>query len=239
MRSREHLRNWLEVNPDAAVLQEYVGGREYEVVWSRRPGRREGRIQTVVQKDFVVVKGDGERKLEDLIWADDKAVSNGKLFSKLNFRAANKVLAAGETFALAPIGSRVRGANFISRPELRAGTLADVVDRLADACGDVHYLVLDVRAESDEALAAGTGIRITGVKGAGATASTIFDGYVRMGMAYARAFRQVNFCFSVGAEIRDETGADPELSAFRLFEAWGTARGRSDNYVKLPHDVEL
>ena len=40
---------------------------------------------------------------------------------------------------------------------------------------------------SDEALAAGTGIRITGVKGAGATASTIFDGYVRMGMAYARA----------------------------------------------------
>ena len=239
VRSREHLRNWLEVNPDAAVLQEYVGGNEYEVIWSRRPGRREGRIQTVVQKDFVVIKGDGERKLEDLIWADDKAVSDGKLFSKINFRSAGKVLDAGETFALAPIGSRIRGANFVSRPELRAGTLADAIDRLADACGDVHYLVLDIRAANDEALAAGTGIRITGVKGAGATASTIFDGYVRMGMAYARAFRQVNFCFSVGAEIRDETGADPELSAFRLFEAWGTARGRSDNYVKLPHDVEL
>lgn len=238
VRSREHLRNWLEVNPDPAVLQEYVGGNEYEIVWSRRPGRAGGRIQTVVQKDFVVVKGDGERKLEDLIWADDKAVSDGKLFSKLNFRDANRVLAAGESYALAPIGSRIKGANFVSRPELRAGTLADVIDRLADACGDVHYLVLDIRAESDSDLAAGKNIRITGVKGAGATAGTIFDGYVRMGMAYSRAFRQMNYCFGIGAEVRDEQGAKPSLSAFRLFEMWGTARGRSDNYVKIPHDDE-
>ena len=187
---------------------------------------------------FIVIKGDGERKLEDLIWADDKAVSDGKLFSKINFRSAGKVLDAGETFALAPIGSRIRGANFVSRPELRAGTLADAIDRLADACGDVHYLVLDIRAANDEALAAGTGIRITGVKGAGAVVSSIYDGYVRMGMAYSRAFRQMNYCFSIGAEIRDEHGAKPAISAFRLFEIWGTARGRSDNYVKMPHDVD-
>lgn len=237
VRSREHLRNWLEVNIDDAVLQEYVCGNEYEVVWSRRPNRANGRIQTVVQKDFVVIKGDGERKLEELIWADDRGVSNGKLFSKLNFREATRVLAAGETFALAPIGSRIKGANFTSRPDLRAGKLADVIDRLADACGDVHYLVLDIRAADDDALASGNGIRITGVKGAGATASTIYDGYVRMGAAYSRAFRQMNYCFSIGAEIRDDQGVKPEISAFRLFEIWGTARGRSDNYVKMPHDI--
>lgn len=237
VRSREHLRNWLEVNPDDAVLQEFVGGNEYEVVWSRRPNRAAGRIQTVVQKDFVVIKGDGERKLEELIWADDRGVSNGKLFSKLNFRDATRVLKAGETYALAPIGSRIKGANFVSRPELRAGTLADVLDRLADACGNVHYLVFDIRAVDDAALASGNGIRITGIKGAGATASTIFDGYVRMGAAYSRAFRQMNYCFAIGAEIRDDHSAKPAISAFRLFELWGTARGRSDNYVKLPHDV--
>ena len=236
VRSRDHLRNWLEVNPDAAMVQEYVGGNEYEIIWSRRPGRADGRIQTVVQKDFVVVKGDGERKLEDLIWADDKGVSNGKLFSKQNFRDANCVLEAGETYTLAPIGSRIKGANFISRPELRSGTLADVIDRLADACGDVHYLVLDVRAENDADIADGKNIRITGVKGAGAASGMIFDGYVRMGMAYSRAFRQMNYCFSIGAEVRDEQGVKPEISAFRLFEMWGTARGRSDNYVKLPQD---
>lgn len=238
VRSQGHLRNWLEVNVDAAVVQEFVGGNEYEVVWSRRPGRSEGRIQTVVQKDFVLIKGDGERKLEDLIWADDKGVSNGKLFSKINFRAATYIPAAGESYALAPIGSRIRGANFISRPELRAGSLSNAIDRLADACGDVHFLVLDIRAESDEALMSGKNIRITGVKGAGATAGTLFDGYVRMGMAYSRMFKQLNFCFGVGAEIRDEQGAKPTLSAFRLFERWGTARGRSDNYVKTPPELD-
>lgn len=237
LRSREHLRNWLEVNPDDAVLQELVGGNEYEVVWARRPGRSRGHIQAVVQKDFVNVRGDGERKLEELIWADDTSVSNGKLFSRLNFKAAARVLAPGETYALAPIGSRSRGANYHRRPDLRSGEFSALIDRLADACGDVHFLVLDIRAASDEALLAGRALKITGVKGAGATAGMIFDGYVRMGAAYSRAFRQVNFCFSVGKELRD-AGAKPAISAFRLFEIWGTARGRADNYVKYPHDVK-
>lgn len=237
--SREHLRNWFEVNPDDAVLQELVGGNEYEVVWSRRPGHKHGRIQTVVQKDFVVVKGDGERKLEELIWADDTSVSNGKLFSRLNFKVATRVLAAGETYALAPIGSRSRGANFHSRPDLRIGEFSRLIDRLADACGDVHYLVLDIRAPNDAALLAGRALKITGVKGAGAVAETIFDGYVRMGAAYSSAFRQLSYCFKIGTQISAEQSVKPALSAFRLFELWGTARGRADNYVKFPHDVKI
>ena len=236
VRSNAHLKNWLEANIDDAIAQEFVGGNEYEVIWSRRPGRREGRIQSVVQKDFVCVKGDGERKLDELIWAHDKGVSNGLLFSKLNFRKADRVLKAGEIFPLAPLGTRIKGARFFSRPELRAGTLANVIDEIADACGDVHFVCLDIRAASDDALLAGNGIRITGVKGAGTFSSAIFDGYVRLGRAYARVYKQMNFCFSVGAELRDDQKLNPTISAFRLFEIWGTARGRSDNYVKEPEE---
>lgn len=235
-RSAAHLRAWLDANVDDAVVQEYVGGNEYEVIWARRPGHRFGRVLSVVQKDFVAVKGDGERKLEDLIWADDRAVSNGKLFSKLNFRRADKVLKVGETFALAPIGSPSKGACCVVRRELCSETLARVIDGLADACGDVHFVCLDVRAEDDRALVNGTGLRVTGVKGVGAISSALFDGYVRMGKAYADSWKYLNFCFSVGAELRDDAHVRPSISAWRLFEEWGTARGRSDNYVKEPHD---
>ncbi|MCD8204237.1 MAG: alpha/beta fold hydrolase, partial [Coprobacillus sp.] len=226
VRSAEHLKSWLEANHDDAIAQEYVEGNEYEVVWSRLPGAKEGRIQSVIQKDFVSVKGDGERKLEELIWADDVAVSNGKLFSKLNFHYNLKVLGAGEIFRLAPIGTRIKGARYISRPELRAGTLSKAIDELADACGNVHYVCLDVRVAGDEELSNGRGMRITSVKGTGATSSAIFDGYVRMGRAYARIYKQLQFCFAVGAKLR-KRGIRPEVSTFRLFETWGTARGRS------------
>ena len=236
--SAAHLRAWLDANVDDAVAQEFVGGNEYEVIWSRRPGRKEGRIQSVVQKGFVCVKGDGDRKLEDLIWADDHGVCNGKLFSKQNFRKADMVLKPGKYYPLAPTGSRIRGARFIARPELRAGTLSKAIDAIADACGDVHYVCLDIRAASDEALSNGENIRITSVKGAGATSSALYDGYVRMGKAYARIYKQLNFCFSVGAELRDDQHAQPKISAWKLFELWGTARGRSDNYVKEPSEAE-
>lgn len=234
--SAAHLRAWLDANIDDAVIQEFVEGNEYEVIWARRPGRREGRILSVVQKDFVCVKGDGERKLEDLIWADDHGVCNGKLFSKLNFRKADKILKPGEKFALAPIGSRIKGARFIAKPELRSGSLAKVIDALAEACGDVHYVCLDIRTAGDETLADGVGIRITSVKGSCATSSELYDGYVRMGKAYSHIYKQLNFCFSVGAELRDDAHVKPEISAWRLFEMWGTARGRSDNYVKEPSE---
>lgn len=236
--SAAHLRAWLDANVDDAVVQEFVDGNEYEVIWTRRPGRKEGRIQSVVQKDFVRVKGDGERKLEDLIWADDHGVANGKLFCKQNFRKADMVLKPGKYYPLAPTGSRIRGARFIARPELRAGTLSKAIDTLADACGDVHYVCLDIRAASDEALSNGEAIRITSVKGAGATSSELYDGYVRMGNAYARIYKELNFCFSVGAELRDDQHINPEVSAWQLFELWGTARGRSDNYVKEPSAAE-
>ncbi len=236
VRSANHLRSWLEANHDDAVAQEFVGGNEYEVVWSRLPGRKEGRIHSVIQKDFVKVKGDGERKLEELIWADDTAVSDGKLFSKLNFHYGDKILGAGELFQLAPIGTRIKGARYISRHELRGGTLSKEIDKLADACGDVNFVCIDVRVAGDEELFNGRGMRITGVKGAGSTSSTIYDGYVRMGRAYARIYKQLKFCFSVGAEIRRRSGARPAISTFKLFEVWGTARGLSDNYVKETFD---
>lgn len=234
--SSAHLRAWLDANVDDAVAQEFVGGNEYEVIWSRRPGRKDGRIRSVIQKDFVCVKGDGERKLEDLIWADDHGVCNGKLFSKQNFRKADMVLKPGKYYPLAPTGSRIRGARFIARPELRTGTISKAIDALADACGDVHYICLDIRAASDEALSNGEAIRITSVKGAGTIASSLYDGYVRMGSAYTQTYKQLDFCFSVGAELRDELHLRPEISIWRLFELWGTARGRSDNYVKEPTD---
>ena len=236
--SAAHLRAWLDANIDDAIAQEFVGGNEYEVIWSRRPGRKEGRIQSVVQKDFVCVKGDGERKLEDLIWADDHGVCNGKLFSKQNFRKADMILKPGKYYPLAPTGSRIRGARFIARPELRAGTLSKAIDAIADVCGDVHYVCLDIRAANDEALSNGESIRITSVKGAGAVSSSLYDGYVRMGNAYNRIYKQLNFCFTVGSELRDDQHLKPEISAWRLFEIWGTARGRSDNYVKEPANPE-
>lgn len=229
------LKAWLAVNIDNAVIQEYVSGEEYEVLWVRRPRHITGTITSVIQKDFVVIKGDGERNLEDLIWADDKSVNNGTLYEKLNFRNAMTKLDAGEKYQLAKAGTRIKGARYIYKPELKSAALAGTIDALVDAMGrDIHFMVLDIRVPDKESLVAGTQLRITSIKGAGATNTAIYDDYVRMGSAYNATYKQLHFCFSIGAEIREDRKLEPTIKSWRLLDMWSTAHSRSDNYVKLP-----
>lgn len=231
------LKAWLAVNIDNAVIQEYAGGEEYEVLWIRRPNHAAGRISSVIQKDFVIIKGDGERNLEDLIWADDKSVNNGTLYEKLNFKNAMKKPAAGECCQLATAGTRIKGARYVRRPELRTKALAGTIDALVNAAGrDIHFLVLDIKVPDKTALAAGTDLRIVSVKGAGATTTAVYDDFVRMRTAYSETFRELNFCFAVGAEIREDRKAKITISPWKLLDMWSTAHSRSDNYVKIPDE---
>ncbi|MCR5183587.1 MAG: alpha/beta fold hydrolase [Opitutales bacterium] len=229
------LKAWLAANIDRAILQEYAGGEEYEVLWMRRPRHETGTIRSVIQKDFVVVKGDGDRNLEDLIWADDRSVNNGSLYGKLNFRNAMLKLKAGEPYALATAGTRIRGARYICKPGLNMEKLTAAIDALVDSMGrDIHFLLLDIRVPDEASLVSGTNLRVTSVKGAGATNTAIYDDFVRMGKAYAETYSQMHFCFSIGAEIREDRKLTPTIKSWRLLDIWSTAHSRSDNYVKLP-----
>ena len=55
------------------VAQELVAGLEVDIGYVRQPEQPAGQIAWMTQKEFPQVEGDGERSLEDLIYADPRA----------------------------------------------------------------------------------------------------------------------------------------------------------------------
>jgi pimeloyl-ACP methyl ester carboxylesterase/membrane protein DedA with SNARE-associated domain len=228
------LAEWLARFNEDALLQRWVNGVEFEVVWTRLPGATHGHILSVVEKNFVSVVGDGHRTLEELIWADDIAVSQGKLYLRLNWRRASEVIPAGEVFPLTHIGTHALGARMLDRQDLRIEILAQELDKLADAVGGLHYAVYDFRVDAS-ATGWGRGAKaapvfhaaewtITGVSGAGVVSSRLRDQSVRLGYALASARRQIHAAF-IAADENRRTGT-ASASFLGMLAAWSEARSR-------------
>jgi pimeloyl-ACP methyl ester carboxylesterase/membrane protein DedA with SNARE-associated domain len=231
--SDAQLAEWLGHFHEDALLQRWVEGAEFEVLWIRRPGAQRGRVLSVVEKRFVTLTGDGHRTLEELIWADDLAVSQGKLYLRLNWRRASEKIPAGETVVLTHVGTHALGARMLDRQELRTEALATELDKLADAVGGLHYAVFDLRVNAaanwERGAAAAPTFRatdwtITGVSGGGVVSSRLRDQSVRLGYALASARRQVKAAFDA-ADVNRRAGTRP-ASFFAMLAAWSEARSR-------------
>ena len=229
--SDAQLAEWLTRFKEDAVVQEWVEGEEFEVVWCRLPGEARGRVLAVVEKRPVAVFGDGQRTLEELIWADDRAVSRGNLYLRLNWRRAGTVVPAGERVALGCVGTHRCGAQLVDRQELRTEALAAALDKVADAVGGLHYIVYDLRVADAAALRDGHGWTLTGVSGAGMVSSRLHDQYVRLGYAIASARRQVRMALAAADVLRAGGRKAPSFPG--MLAAWGEARGRQ--LVDLRH----
>ena len=228
------LAEWLERYHENALIQRWVNGSEFEVVWTRAPGAAHGRILSVVEKHFVSVTGDGHRTLEELIWADDIAVSQGKLYLRLNWHRASDIIPAGDIVPLTHIGTHPLGARMHDRQELRTEALAAELDKVSDAVGGLHYAVYDLRLD---AVAAGweRGAKatpvfqaadwtITDVSGACVVSSRLRDQSVRLGYALASARRQIHAAFEA-ADANRRAGVRP-ASFLGMVASWSDARSR-------------
>jgi membrane protein DedA with SNARE-associated domain len=215
------LAEWLGQYADAALAQRWVDGEEYEVLWCRKPGERHGRVLSVVEKRPPSVTGDGRRTLEELIWADDRTVSRGTLYLRLNWRRASEVIPAGEVVRLSSVGTWACGVQSVDRQELRTEALAAALDRAADASdGGLHCVVYDLRVPDAASLRVGAGWTVTGISGADTVSSRLRDQYVRLGYALASARRQIR----VACEAADAARA----RGVRAASFWGMLASRAE-----------
>lgn len=209
------------------LLQPWVAGREYEVVWRRDPGAPVGELVAVVEKLSVEVRGDGKRPLETLIWEDSLAVARADLYQRLHTPTLLRVPAEGEVVRLDLSGAWAHGARPRRRAELETPGLRDLLDRYCRLYPGLHHARLDLRAESDEALLAGRFV-VTEVEGAGHLSSALRDTEEPSGAARALAVRQLEGQFRAGHANLDlglRKVALAELLARR-----SAATGRTDGF---------
>ncbi len=210
------------------LLQKKIDGLEFEVVWHRNPGKDDGRVMVVVQKQDVVVMGDGEETLEELIWLDEVAVSRGELYLECHDRDLNRVVPAGEKVVLNLSGSYGHGARCVHRHDLNTAALSEAVTTFAKRFPALHFARFDLRAVSEAEFKAGRFI-VTEVGGCCHVSSLVRDESLRFSRAYSAVWTQLKVCIEAGAYNLAQKVRPVPLD--ECLARWSQARGRDDEFV--------
>ena len=226
--TQEQLERLVRRAQEDFLLQKFIPGFEFEVVWRRNPGKDDGRIMALVHKHDVTVRGDGEQTLEELIWLDEVAVSRADLFLRCHARDLNRVIPAGQKVTLNLTGSYGHGARCRHRADLTTVELDAAVTQFAKRFPGLHFARFDLRAASMEDLKAGRFI-VTEVGGCCHVSSLLRDESLRFSRSYAAVWGQLKACLEAGAyNLRQKVRPVP---VEELMARWSQARGRHDEFA--------
>ncbi len=220
VRSRETLEAQLERSGSDGMVQEFVAGREFGVFYVRHPDEEAGRIFSITDKRLLTLTGDGERTLEELILADDRAVCMAAFHFERHKDRLDEVPAAGGSIELVEIGNHCRGAIFLDGRHLATPELARAIDEASRGYEGFFFGRYDVRVPSEEHLKAGREIRILELNGVTSEATHIYQPGASLLDAYRTLFAQWRLAFEIGAaNVRRGARATPLREVLSLVKA--------------------
>src|SRR5262249_25682046 len=162
------------------------------------PGESHGRIFSVTEKRMPLVIGDGQRTLEELILADERAVCMADLYMRANSTRISDVIPRGEIVQLVELGSHCRGAIFLDGSAVITPALDETVDQVARSFDGFFFGRFDIRVPSREDLMAGRNLKVIELNGVTSEATHIYDPGVSLFDAYRTLFQQWRIAFEIG-----------------------------------------
>ncbi|MEZ0609025.1 hypothetical protein ACAW74_10945 [Fibrella sp. WM1] len=162
--------------PGDFLIQEYVDEPlELGIFYYRRPGQAQGVISSIVQKEFLTVRGNGRNCIEELIGQNERALLQLPALTARYGDYLHHIPAPGETIRLVSIGNHCKGTKFLNANHLITPELTRVFDRISRPIDGFYYGRYDLRCRSVADLYAGRHIRILELNGAGAEPAHIYQ----------------------------------------------------------------
>jgi pimeloyl-ACP methyl ester carboxylesterase/membrane protein DedA with SNARE-associated domain len=210
-RGEAHAYFALRESDRPTLVQEHVPGLEIGLLWARGPEDARGEIVSLAEKRPPVLLGDGERTLEELILADERAVILAGVYARENPDAAERVPAAGERVQLVEIGAHARGTVFLDRADLLSEPLRAAIEALVARFappglppGDGGFDLgrFDLRFPDEAAVRAGGPLRILEVNGVTSEPAHMYDPKATLREAWRALARHWRRAFEIGAQRR-------------------------------------
>lgn len=170
------LINYMQQYPGDFILQEFVDEPlELGVFYYRMPGAVQGTVSSIVQKEFLSIRGTGRDTIEALIGQNDRAMLQRAALHKTYSNRFHEVLPAGEVLRLVSIGNHCKGTKFLDANHLITPELTRIFDQISLPIDGFYFGRYDLRCRSVEDLYAGRHIKIMELNGAGAEPAHIYQ----------------------------------------------------------------
>lgn len=213
------LAAYLSTATDSTLIQEFVPGREFGVMYARIPGEERGRITSIVVKQNLFVTGDGRRSIRRLVEDDIRLRLQRRHIARTLTGRLDEVPRRGERLLIRETGNHNQGATFLDGAYLNSPRLLDHFDRLARTLPGFSIGRFDLRADSDDALLAGR-FRVLEVNGANSEPCHIYHPYNSLIRGYRDLLRHWKLVARV-SQAWMARGHRPSTVA-ELFEAIGS-----------------
>lgn len=184
------LEEYLATHPQDVLVQEFIEAPvEIGVFYHRFPDAAQGKITSVVIKEFLTVTGDGKNTLEALMAQHIRAVGRLEYLHNKYKTQLLKVLPAGEKMNLEPIGNHNRGTKFLNGNHLINDRLLAVFDHIGSSIPEYFYGRFDLKVSSLDDLYQGKNIKIMELNGVNSEPAHIYDPQMGIGKAYRALFQ--------------------------------------------------
>lgn len=175
--SLDEIHQYLEENEFDFLLQKKINyNNEVGVFYTRKPSQDKGCITGMVKKEFMIITGDGQSTVTDLILENPRYFLQwNKLKSILNKEKLNAVPKIGEKIELMNIGNHARGAKFVSLNHLISAELTEIIDGLSKQYPGFYYGRLDILYDTWEKFIQGKDFAVVEINGAHSEPTHIYD----------------------------------------------------------------
>ncbi|CAN5402876.1 D-alanine--D-alanine ligase [soil metagenome] len=170
------LLSYHEQVPANYLLQEKINyPLEAGIFYVRMPGKKDGIITGIVEKEFLTITGNGHDTIKALIMQNERYVLQLHALQQMLGNTMQHVPLAGEKQLLVPFGNHARGCRFIDSTYRVNEKLTQVINDVCKSVDQFYFGRLDIRFKSWEALENGEHFSIIELNGSGSEPTHIYD----------------------------------------------------------------
>lgn len=179
------LKTYLDAATDKIILQDFIEHPlEFGIMYYRLPNEERGNITSIVQKEFLMVVGDGKSTVRQLMRQNPRVALYESHVEMSYPEMLDKVPAKNEDTLLEPIGNHSRGTIFRNSNHLINDQLIDVFDSISKRIDGFYFGRYDIKVPSMEDLYAGKNIILMELNGVNSEPAHIYDPDMNIFSAY-------------------------------------------------------
>ncbi len=221
----DELQDYARTAPGNFLIQDYVDEPlEFGVFYYRFPGKAQGVVSSIVQKEFLSIRGDGQTCIGDLILRNSRAVLQRKALENKYGKHLQDVLADGQVLELVAIGNHSRGTKFLNACSLISPHVTRLFDGISRDVDGFYFGRYDIRCRSISDLSTGEHLRIMELNGAGAEPAHIYHPGFPLWRAWQVLLFHWKILFQISRENHRRGYAYMTLSEARVF--WNKSRSK-------------
>lgn len=170
---------------------------EVGIFYVRYPDQPSGKITGIVAKEFMIVTGDGNKTIEQLVMQNPRYALKLNTLQKEYGAKLQDVLPKGVLLNLVPYGNHARGSKFIDATHWATPELERQVDAICQKISGFYFGRIDIMYNSVAEMEQGKNVQIVEINGASSEPTHIYDPKHTIFFAWKELFRHITMMYEI------------------------------------------